>query len=222
MATTFHAFGNLPTELRLQIWGLAIRPRIVHVRATRFEYKTSTPPPGLMQACRESRRCAPYEKAFVMSRFRYIWVNFQLDMISIADDEMNRLAPHCAAIERLRFTVPTGDAGDRFYESFFHWGDEVLREFLALRELHIVVEDVYLFWGSAWEGVRYGKCPRENVRFLDPHTGLLLTGPQLEMAYEWSWQKGGKVLDIDDIDEEVQFMVQGVTGLNFSELAKID
>lgn len=68
----------------------------------------------------------------------------------------------------------------------------------------------------------YGKCPREIIRFLDLHTGLLLTGPQLEMAYNWSWLKGGRVLDMDTFDEDHEFVLRNYTDFDLSELAGID
>jgi hypothetical protein len=42
------------------------------------------------------------------------------------------------------------------------------------------------------------------------------------MAYNWSWQKGGRVLDMDTFDDDHDFMLRGYTGLDLSELADID
>ncbi|KAF2966457.1 hypothetical protein GQX73_g7083 [Xylaria multiplex] len=240
MAATFHPFPKLPAELRIQIWTLAAGPRILHIRVfpktpkmypelEDLGYASPTPAPAVLHACRESRLIAPYQKAFFTStpvrggnETKYIWVNFQQDMICLADYQLKRLGPYRADIERLRFSVPTGQNGDFFYSYFFDKSHEILRDFSALRELHISVEESFLIWGSAVCGSGYAKCPRENVRFLDTHTGLLLTGPQLEMAYNWSWQKGGKVRDVDDIDEEISFELRNFCGLNLQELAEID
>lgn len=67
-----------------------------------------------------------------------------------------------------------------------------------------------------------GECPRDNVRFLDLGTGLLLTGPKLAMAYAWCEQDGGRVEDVDNFDDELQFMLDNDTGLNLSQLAEIE
>ncbi|CAM1508947.1 Fc.00g026860.m01.CDS01 [Cosmosporella sp. VM-42] len=233
MATTFHHFSRLAPELRAQIWGLAAAPRIVHIRITEtsrnYSYVSLNPPPAIMHVCKESRQHAPYQKAFFTtfpgkpeSEVSYIWVNFQEDMVCIADEKVERLAPHEADIQRLRFTVPTGYFGDIFYDYWFHHSNEVLEEFTALRELHLAIVDHVLIWGTTVSGPGYGGCPRENVRFLDVKTGLLLTGPQLEMAYNWADQDGGRVLYMDDFDYELQFMIDNETGLNLSELAEID
>ncbi|KAI0554589.1 hypothetical protein F4679DRAFT_303192 [Xylaria curta] len=240
MATTFHSFTNLPAELRVQIWVMTADPRILQVCAnnktsdpfpnsTNIDYTSPIPPPAVLQVCRESRLNAPYQKAFFTStavpggtETKYIWVNFQQDMICLADHRVERLAPHHANIERLRFTVPTGDLGDRFYDYFYHNSREMLCSLSALRELHIAVEEYILIWGTTVECARYGECPRENVKFLDLKTGLLLTGPQLEMMYKWNLEDGGKVWDVDDFDDELGFMLDNETGLNLSELAEID
>ncbi|KAI1162274.1 hypothetical protein F5B18DRAFT_624528 [Nemania serpens] len=121
---TFHLFPNLPTELRLRIWALtAESPRILHVRIERHwarqsamgrrydtTYYSSTPPPAVLHACGDSSQAAPYERSFLPSpsitKARYIWVNFQQDMICLPDADIHKLEPYCAVIQRLRFTVP--------------------------------------------------------------------------------------------------------------------
>lgn len=143
-------------------------------------------------------------------------------MVCLADCKVELLAPHEADIQRLRFTVPDDDFGDVFYEYFFHHSHKMLEKFTALRELHLAIGHSFLIWGSTVGSPAYGQCPPENVRFLDLETGLLLTGPQLEMAYHWAEQYGGKVLDVDDFDEELRLMLDNETRLNLSELADID
>ena len=225
MAATFHPFSRLAPELRAQIWGLAAAPRIVHIRITEtlrnYSYASPIPPPAVIHVCQESRQHAPYQKAFFTTfpgepetEVRYIWVNFQEDMICIADEKVERLAPHEADIQRLKFMVPNGDYGEMFYSYFFHNSNDMLEDFTALRELHLAIDEAFLIWGTTVGGTGYGGCPSKNVRFLDLYTGLLLTGPQLEMAYNWSWQDGGKVEDIDDFDEELQFMIENYGGIH--------
>lgn len=223
MATTFHPFPRLPSELRAQIWDLAVYPRLVHIRTTeasetridpgRCGFASPVPPPALMHACQESRRRAPYQKAFHAtlpdeSEARYIWVNFQEDLICLADEKVERLAPHEADIRRLRFTVPIDPYFDPFYEYFFHNSHKMMKRFTALRELQVAIKEGFYFWGSVHVA--------DYVKFLDLHTGLLLTGPQLEMAYTWFWSSGGKVQDMDGFDEELQFVVDNIDGLDFN------
>ncbi|KAI1177577.1 hypothetical protein F4777DRAFT_541494 [Nemania sp. FL0916] len=240
MATTFNLFGHLPVELRIQVWALAASPRILHVRVipklsdslpgrADFGYASPIAPPAVLHVCQESRQNSSYQKAFFTTstlagepETRYIWVNFEQDMICLADHRVERLTPHEADIQRLRFTTPTGDYGDQFYSYFFHNSNRMLQRFPALRELHIAISEAFLVWGSTVNGVGYANCSRDNVKFLDLHTGLSLTGPQLEMAYNWSEEQGGRIIDVDDLDEEIRFALDNETGLNLSELADID
>ncbi|KAI0190108.1 hypothetical protein F4808DRAFT_465733 [Astrocystis sublimbata] len=221
MADTFHSFMRLPMELRLQIWALAAHPRNLHIRRspskrwpslnTTFAYASPNLPPAVMHVCQEARQHAPFRKAFLTSAFaetKYIWVNFQKDMICLPDDQLRPLAPHCADIERLRLTAEVEVEGHCFLDYFKQESTWLLEPFVRLRELHIAVEDKFLEWAESWMGVGYANCPRDNIRFLDLHTGLLLTGPQLVLAYDWCWRNGGKAEDIDDFDEEWIYMIE--------------
>ncbi|KAI1747668.1 hypothetical protein F4782DRAFT_520339 [Xylaria castorea] len=241
--STFHLFPNLPTELRLRIWALAAEdPRILHVRiedrsvwtsATKLEhgtvYSSPTPPPAVLHACRESRQAASYERSFLTSpsiaEARYIWVNFRQDMIYLPNAGIHRLKPYGAVIQRLRFTVPPSDPElpSCTYEYWFHCSEKILEPFTALRELHISIPDTFLQWGSIAQFVPFLPLGRENVRFIDLHTGLSLKPDQYAMAYFWSCQDGGKVYDMDDADEALRFLASsGFTHFNLSEMAEID
>ncbi|KAJ8130534.1 hypothetical protein O1611_g3096 [Lasiodiplodia mahajangana] len=235
MADTFHPFPRLPVEIRLKIWALAAGPRNLKISrtpsakwlplGTTFAYASPNPPPAVMHVCREARQNAPYRKAFLTSaaaETKYIWVNFQNDMICLPDDQVRSLAPHYADIERLRLTAEADVEGNSFLDYFKHQSCWILKPFSALRVLHIAVEDDFLGWAESFMGEGYANCPSENVRFLDLHTGLLLTGPQLVMAHYWCLQNGGKVENMDDFDEELQFMIDNCTGLNLDELADVD
>ncbi|KYK60891.1 hypothetical protein DCS_02030 [Drechmeria coniospora] len=233
---TFHPFPHLFPELRAHIWRLTADPRLVSIRvrktatsdlaAKRYQYASPTPPPAVMHVCQESRKLALYQEAFVAGGSNvprsYIWVNFEEDMICLEDDSVEWLSPHDTDIRRLRFTVPRGDLGATFYEYFAHRSHEMLERFTALRALHLAIGENILLWGSTVCGPGYGACPRENVRFEDLKTGLLLTGPQLEMTYSWSELDGGRVQDMEDFDDELQFMLDNDTGLDLSTYAKMD
>ncbi|KAI0438660.1 hypothetical protein F4803DRAFT_534364 [Xylaria telfairii] len=226
MAATFHPFPRLPAELRQQIWSLAAGPRILHISVLQTspsaptKYTSPIPPPAMMHACQESRQHAPYQKAFFSSRHVYIWVNFQHDMICLADDKVEQLAPHYATIQRLRFTAPKYES--YFYETFWRHSREIFGVFSALRELHVAVEVGYLIWGASLKNVGFTQCLKENTRFIDLHTGLMLNIPQIEMTEKWSDHQGGKVLDLDDFDYELQWVVDGNSEFDLSEFAEMD
>ncbi|KAI1345814.1 hypothetical protein F5Y01DRAFT_45276 [Xylaria sp. FL0043] len=226
MADTFHPFPNLPAEIRFQIWALAASPRILHIRRTpstkwpkpetTFAYSSPNPPPAVMHVCREARQNAPYRKAFLtfaITETRYIWVNFQKDMICVPDDQVTPLAPHYADIERLRLTAEPYVEDHSFLDYFKHQSCWILEPFTALKVLHIAVEDNFFMWAESFMGSGYAHCPVGNVRFLDLQTGLLLTGPQLVMAYDWWLRNGGKVDNVNDPDE---------IGVDLDDFAEID
>lgn len=89
---SFTLFPRLPAELRQQIWAMAVFPRTVALtfkksktRSRRFLHITSDAKvPGVLQACSESRRHAPYRQAFEFGRTpRYTWLNAEADKISL-------------------------------------------------------------------------------------------------------------------------------------------
>ncbi|KAK1240038.1 hypothetical protein MKX08_007480 [Trichoderma sp. CBMAI-0020] len=222
MATTFHSFPRLPFEIRSQIWALAAHPRLVHIRTTpkpgRFEghrwagadryFASMIPQAELMHVCQESRQLAPYQKAFFTtlpgeSEARYIWFNFDEDMICLQHKNLFALDPHAADIQRLRFMVPTGKEFEDWAEMFNRFTNNHFKQFTALREVHLAISSNMLHWGttSGW----YGNCSIENVRFVDLHTGLMLTKPQIDFAEQWEDRRGWLVQNMDDFDEELRF-----------------
>ncbi|PTB52869.1 hypothetical protein M431DRAFT_557433 [Trichoderma harzianum CBS 226.95] len=115
--STFHPFPRLPQELRAHIWSLAAHPRLVHVRwktnlseaVEKVHVVTPTPCPPVMHVCRESRQHAPYRRAFTIgSELRYVWVNFETDMICLQEFYLKHLESHKLDIQRLRITAKHG------------------------------------------------------------------------------------------------------------------
>ncbi|KAH0525261.1 hypothetical protein TsFJ059_007652 [Trichoderma semiorbis] len=229
MATTFHPFPRLPFEIRSQIWALAVYPRLLHIRITPkpdtpgyFDYASMIPQAELMHVCRESRQLAPYRKAFFTTlpgdcEARYIWVNFDEDMISIQDEKMERLFPHAADIQRLRFMVPTGSYREYWEDTFHRYPDTHFGMFTALWELHFALSKGYAMMGYA----NYGTCPPDNVRYVNIHGGWMLTEAQVEMMDEWQWRKGGLVEDMDNFDEELEWVVDNAITF-IQDCAEID
>ncbi|RFU78378.1 hypothetical protein TARUN_3900 [Trichoderma arundinaceum] len=211
--STFHPFPRLPLELRARIWGLTAHPRLVHVRVKKHESRpfgvvcvtSPTPPPPVMQVCQESREYGPYRRAFTIgSEARYLWVNFESDMISLGDINLDDLESHQSDIQRLRFTV----GSDESYDAFCYHRSGELGNFPVLKEIHVLVEEDILIWGSAFEDYGWGFCPEENIRFIDNASGLVLNGYQLLAALDfrvyYSWDLGGKVEDMNNLEQEIE------------------
>lgn len=122
-------------------------------------------------------------------------------MICLEDENLPALDPHAADIQRLRFTVPTGERFEYWAESFSGFTSSWFTQFTALREVHLAISNDMHFWGAT--SGSYGICPIENVRFLDIQTGLMLTKDQVQLAEEWESQFAWRVQNMDDIDEEL-------------------
>ncbi|KAI0973473.1 hypothetical protein F4678DRAFT_477918 [Xylaria arbuscula] len=220
MAPTFHPFRRLPAELRIQIWTLTAYPRIVqlrllpetyedfNVKPENVSYISHTPAPAVLHVCRESRQIAPYRKTFftptpaqIGIETKYIWPD----------------------IERLKFVVPKAGADGNWvtYYNYFWGRNDILGGFSTLREPHIAVKEPFFSWGFTAHGTIFGTCPRKNVRFIDLRTGLLLTCPQFDMAYEWGLLEGVKVHNVDDVDTEIRLDLRLFTGSCLQELRKM-
>lgn len=177
-----------------------------------------------MQICRESRAHAPYIRAFISGPDeRYIWINFEVDMICIPDHRLLDpiLQPHCQDIQRLRLIVGSHES----YDYVTYWDPKYIDGFTHLREVHVVVEEVMLLWPSAYLEIYWGVCPKENIRFIDPISGIMLNDEQLSMAHDWhkyySWDGKGRVQDRSSLDEEIR-MGRDVSHLTLPVMRQIE
>lgn len=237
------SFASLPYELRSHIWSLAVEPRrITGVRMEMSDGKftkkqrqrgmdilyetTSTPPPTVMQVCREARQHAPYQRCFTAgTEARWTWVNFGLDIFcvtsvySIAD-----IVSHRSDIQRLQ--IRTEDDDD-WNEATNHFGVlKVLYDFTSLREIKIILEPGDLRWGGVVAGRNLGHCPSENITFIDEGSGLALTSSQLRFADDWksllSFDTEGNPPDPDRLSEEITRLHQGFWHLSMAQMYEID
>lgn len=212
----FHLFSQLPAELRILIWSFAAHPRRVRIFNRHSQsfgnnfaelVRTETPPPAVIQVCRDARRHAPYTRAFTCelqpgARFagpHYIWLNFATDTICLDSDyegdcdpereELSMLDPHTAEIQRLEFTLMSSGAN-----ALHNWCRDRCARFTALTEVRVgyeVFSDAEP--GSSWEredsnvldwtyhfSEEFQQCSRDNVRFVDVRSGLVLTSRELK------------------------------------------
>ncbi|KAL3493954.1 hypothetical protein BJX62DRAFT_234809 [Aspergillus germanicus] len=188
--TEFTLFPLLPAEIRIQIWQMAIGPRTVEIREVRKRiaidyFVSSTPVPAVLQVCHESRTHAPYRKAFALGNSpRYVWVDFEADMISIGGTHFLDLdGPDARLIRRLRFEREND-------EWFFHYEPKEMLDVLGvLEEVHVVCKDSPWAWCVEWEYLGW-PCPTENLRFIDKETGGKITGEELERVWA-EWEESG-------------------------------
>jgi hypothetical protein len=189
----FHQFSRLPPELRTRIWEMTeAEPRIVDV-STRppgriqghYQYvKSSTRPPAVLHACSEARRCALarslYVKAFTDgSQPRYTWVNFEKDMIAVEPIYFDPIMSEKALIQRLRMTGHMDD------EVFYHKSCHQMREFVNIKEVHVICADNIESWRQAVDEMYFGTY---NVKFFHKTPeGRMLDWEGMKAAFPSTW-----------------------------------
>jgi len=130
--TEFHLFPQLPGELRLKIWKLALStPRVVDIDCTKQSvegerrwverFYSSTPQPALLHACQESRFEAlstnTYLPAFTTKHSpNVIYVSFDQDTIQCSDS----MLPYIAKTEAIAIQRMILDVRDAAYFGHFH------------------------------------------------------------------------------------------------------
>ena len=102
---------------------------------------------------------------------RFVWVNFEMDIISIGQATFDLLEPYYHDIKRLKFARECD-------EYFARWECEDLRKFPNVREVHVVCLDTYL---DAWEGAEEygGLYGVENILLIHAETGEMMTNLEL-------------------------------------------
>ncbi|OAG05796.1 uncharacterized protein CC84DRAFT_1164251 [Paraphaeosphaeria sporulosa] len=211
--STFSLFSHLPTELRLRIWGLTVEPRTVDVSISdsylswRYDNPlpvTNTPVPAPLQTCRESRREMQkhYQRGLVELRnrddmgLRYVWVNFEIDIIYIGNG--NHLGLYKAVapqIQRLRFEAEYSD------ETFYRGSMKDLQSFTSIKEIFIVCMDGMKAWWGALEENQENlwPCGEESIWFIDPDNGNMMRASENDAnclhQYRVQWWEMG-----DDYD----------------------
>ncbi|KAF6797587.1 hypothetical protein CSOJ01_12905 [Colletotrichum sojae] len=165
--STFHPFQRLPLELRILIWELTVESRVVELRVAAKgpmrHLRSSTPVPAQLQTCREAREhpTTHHDTEGDPERERYVWFNYEIDILSIGKTEMGDLWPISHHIRRLRLERPLSD------EFFCRFESKLLTRLRSLVEVQFVslngVRSGYLMA----EYLEQWLAP-EDVYFADP------------------------------------------------------
>lgn len=165
--TSFELFPNLPSEIRLKIWGIILStPRVTTLKCNKEPYKpgkpraaksftSDCPPPALLHVNRETRYEAlnvytPHFKHPLSPHYTYL--NLSLDTLKLADGVLHYLAKVLPVdlnmIQRMAL-----DTKDCSY--FGHFNMEILKSMSGLRELEIVGRKatVEIPWGPGPVGL---------------------------------------------------------------------
>ena len=204
---TFHPFPRLPAELRAQIWQMTVEPRIVEVcfktkrelgRRPFSVLTSSTYVPAPLQTCQEARNARLYQRCFsdLAIRYgypedaerRYIWLNLDIDMVSIGNTDLGAFRPSAHLIKRLRFTRDNTDEDwCRGLEC-----DE-LQHFTNMSKIHVVLWENGDFenWHGASDDYIWN-CGAENVTFIDEEEGQEMKLLDLEDKYDRLLEAGSR------------------------------
>ncbi|RMZ69994.1 glycosyl hydrolase family 18 [Pyrenophora seminiperda CCB06] len=185
--STFHLFPRLPLELRNQIWRCTAEPRTVEVRIKRQGstnhrfFISPTPIPGPLQCCREARDELQrlYQRISLEGNTqqgfeqRYVWLNFNIDMVDIGPSYFDNFESIIPAIKRIKFERENSN------EYFYHTEKEKLRDFTNVEEIHVVCADGFWQWSEALYDLPW-PCAFDKLVFFDPWNGQVAKGMELE------------------------------------------
>ncbi|KAL2145842.1 hypothetical protein VTI28DRAFT_6139 [Corynascus sepedonium] len=163
--------------------------------------RSSTPAPAQLQTCREAREhlsnhpYSGYQKAFseIMTtpydgfdpvpvddpqgeRDRYVWLNFDVDMVSIGKTELRDFRAVAHQVRRLRLERSL------FSETFSRTESALIGDlFFNLTEVHLICLDGMRSGYSVTEDI-YFPCGPENVYFVDPEEmgGKMMSSVELD------------------------------------------
>lgn len=168
--STFHPFPRLPFELRARIWEMTVEPRVVELRISRRDHGvrsrksirhvfSTTPIPPVLQVCQQARNQGLYQRPFAKvcnaRGWQYIWINLDIDMVSVGEDGLELYKHVAPLIQLLRFAVELD-------EVFYLFERHRLRLFTNLKLVHIIALDGLGFWYGSYFAIDW-PCDDENV-----------------------------------------------------------
>lgn len=142
------------------------------------------PVPTAFHTCRESRSAvvSNYERAFTYGAGeRYIWVNFDLDIISIDDTYFERLEPEALRIRQLMFSR---DITEEFVE------DEIDTMAMFSNAQEIIVECNANVWHwYDYDKTRKWPCPKEIIWFTATTFGIISLADYQALYEKKNWKR---------------------------------
>jgi hypothetical protein len=113
---------------------------------------------------------------------RYVWLNLDIDMVSIGWSNFEAFRPVAHLIKRLRFTRDNTDE---------YWArgreSEELHYYKNVSEIHVVLCEGGEFWHWQWAAQDYTwPCGKENVLFIDYEQGQEMRLTDLENKHDHS------------------------------------
>ncbi|CZS88169.1 uncharacterized protein RCO7_01135 [Rhynchosporium graminicola] len=209
--TTFALFPRLATELRAQIWGLAVEDRVIRIKENTHSFFSATPAPAVTRACRESRACCSYQKSTAFDlckamqpRQPYIWVNFDHDIIHIRADPLWYFeVVRANEVKHLRIEL-VDEEGKEIKGDWYGQGPTTeyplsyqyeMLDFPELESVDLLVPDKLCDYTRSIEETDFGPCSKKNVRIASIHTGEWIDEETCMAYWDHIDSSGGERLD---------------------------
>jgi hypothetical protein len=207
---TFHCFPLLVPELRFRIWALATQDRAIRVKRGDAGYWSPSPVPAVTRACHESRKHCSFQKSFIVaSKERYIWVNFDYDILHVRGTIFWGLARlPVGYIKHLRIELVDDDGKDTEEDWFNHHLAE-LRDFPKLKTVDLLVlRELSAYAPQHLEDGYFRTCDESvEIRIANISTGEWIDNGTAGPYRDYIESSGGEDLDamtrvVDWDDEE--------------------
>jgi len=170
--TTTYTTSVVPRSLRRPWRGTKEVTNFVSVpRVT-----SPTPVPAALKACREARNMGLYKRAFAElspEEPRYVWLNLDIDMVSIGTDPFIWFKPVAHLVRRLRFERKIG------CEFYNRSESHEIGSFVNLDEIHVLCPESIEAWHRAKEQVDL-PCGAENLYFIGLNDGRMMRSTELD------------------------------------------
>lgn len=199
-------FNHLPFEIRARIWELTVEPRTVEVHfiywnsGHNWRLVSTTPVPAPLQVCHEARNVSLYKQAFseLCTEKRYVWLNLDIDLISIGKSIFSMFEEVAPLIKRLKFQRENSN------EYWYHRESKETQQFVNAKEIHVVCGDPLGCWWEATYEITW-PCALENVFFIDPNGGQVVNGIELEKIRNESNEAEERRIDEEYEEERRQY-----------------
>jgi hypothetical protein len=176
------------------IWKSTVEPRTVEVRVPPdrkgkvAHLICLTPVPAPLQTCREARNLGLYKQAFSEveeaacpdgTEPRYVWVNLEIDIISIGRTLFCAFQPVALSIRRLKFARNVSSFMVAMQPIFLFEARE-LRDFSNAEDVYVECEDGLYRWYRLADRILW-PCGQNNVIFIDPGGGRVMGCPAMRL-----------------------------------------
>lgn len=146
-----------------------------------------------MQTCREARNLGLYTQTFSDLTIpkcspdperRYVWLNLDIDVVSIGDQHFDWFKSVAPLFRQLKF------ARDNGYEFWERGESGEMWQFINARKIYVDIGGHdFVYWHGSSEDY-FWSCGSENVYMIRPADGEIMNLVELEHKYDREWEVG--------------------------------